>query len=153
MILVRPSAAGRRRWIVRTTKSPPSASSVNSSPSIISVSRIKIGSSPGGVIVNAVPTANGPSIVMDSMPSFHCGHAATSDHCRQTAVALAAVSTLYSYSHMRFLLHVLYLTCAQIIFIQMICQQTICEDERYPLVCGESRWDACAWRRSAARLG
>ena len=59
-----------------------------------------MGSSPGGVIVNVVPTANGPSIVIFSMPSFHCGHAAMSDQCRHIASGAAAVSTLCSYSHM-----------------------------------------------------
>jgi hypothetical protein len=58
------------------------------------------GSSSGGVIVNFVPTANGPSISIFSMPWFHSGHAAMSDQRRHRASAGALVSTLCSYSHM-----------------------------------------------------
>src|SRR5690242_12702296 len=99
MILVSPAAAGSSRCSVRTTKSPASISSVNDSPGLISVSRIRIGSSPGGVMVNTVPTSNGPSTVIVSMPSFHCGQDAMSAQWRHSASGAALVSSPYSYSH------------------------------------------------------
>ena len=51
-------------------------------------------------MVNTVPTANGPSTSIVSMPSFHCGQAAMSAQCRHSAAASALVWWLYSYSHM-----------------------------------------------------
>src|SRR5262245_22029747 len=62
--------------------------------------RKRTGSSPGGVIVKVVPTADGPSISIFSMPSFQLGHAAMSDQRRHSAAWVAVVSTLCSYSHM-----------------------------------------------------
>src|SRR5215470_8064985 len=121
MIQVRPPGAGSSRCTVRTVKSPPSISSVNSSPGVISARRIRIGSSPGGVIVNVVPAANGPSISIFSMPSFHCGHRAISDHRRQTASGAALVWMLCSYSHMI----PPYLDYAKTNCVQTICQQTM----------------------------
>src|SRR5690348_12103145 len=93
------SAAGSSRCSVRTTKSPASISSVNDSPGLTSVSRIRIGSPPGGVMVNTVPTANGPSTVIVSMPSFHCGQDAMSAQWPHSASGAALVSSRYSYSH------------------------------------------------------
>jgi hypothetical protein len=55
-------------------KLPASISSANSSLGTISTRRSVMGSPSGGVIVNVVPTANGPSVSIFSMPSFHCGH-------------------------------------------------------------------------------
>src|SRR5215471_15327942 len=97
---VRPPGSGSSRCIVRTTKSPASIWSVNDSPDTISTMRNRTGSSPGGVIANVVPTANGPSISIFSMPSFQLGHAAKSDQQRHNASRVAFVSTLCSYSHM-----------------------------------------------------
>ncbi len=51
-------------------------------------------------MVNVVPTANGPSTSIASMPSFHWGQAAMSAQWRHSAPASALVSWLYSYSHM-----------------------------------------------------
>src|SRR5580698_3239269 len=100
MILV-PDPIGSSRCTVRTAKSPASMTSVNSSPGTISVSRIVTGSSsPGAVMVNVVPTSNGPLTSSAAMPAFQVGQAAMSDQCRHTAAGLAAVSTLCSYSHM-----------------------------------------------------
>src|SRR5215471_12907535 len=86
--------------MVRTTKSPASISSVNDSPGTISTMRKRTGSSPGGVMVKVVPTANGPSISIFSMPSFQLGHVAISDQRRHSASRVAVVSRLCSYSHM-----------------------------------------------------
>ena len=66
---------------------------MNSSPGTTSVRRIWISSSAGGVIVKAMSATNGPPMVIFSMPSFHWGHAAISDHGRQTSSGAAMVST------------------------------------------------------------
>jgi hypothetical protein len=57
-------------------------------------------SSPGGVITIVLPTANGPRSSIRSTPAFHSGQRSTSAQSRQTAWALALVSTLCSTAHM-----------------------------------------------------
>ena len=51
-------------------------------------------------MMNVVPTSNGPSTSIVSMPSFHRGQAGMSAQCRHSAPAPALVSMLYSYFHM-----------------------------------------------------
>src|SRR4051812_32031830 len=79
--------------------SPPSITSVNCSPGTTCVSVMRIGSPSGPVMVKLVPSANGPSMVTVTTPTFQVGQDATSDHCHHRAAADAPVSTECSYSH------------------------------------------------------
>src|SRR5512133_1251901 len=97
----RSSPAASTRCVLRTRKSPPSASSTNSSGSMASAMPSSTGSSPGGVIKIVLPTANGPRSSIRSTPAFHSGQRSTSAQSRQTAGALAVVSTLCSTAHMK----------------------------------------------------
>src|ERR1700735_1267808 len=99
MTLVPPDASDVKRCTVVTMKSPASMTSTNNSPGTISLRVIVTGSSPGGVMVNDVPTSNGPSTSIFSIPAFQAGHPAMSDQTCHTVVASADVSTLCSYSH------------------------------------------------------
>jgi hypothetical protein len=58
-------------------------------------------SSPGGVIRIVLPTANGPRSSIRSTPAFHSGQRSTPAQSRQTARAVALVSTLCSTAHTR----------------------------------------------------
>src|SRR6266516_5500627 len=92
------------RWTVRTTISPNSASSTNSSGSTASAIRSSTGSSPIGVITILLPAANGPTCSIRSMSLFHAGHPGTSAHSRQISSGAALVSMLCSVAHMTDLL-------------------------------------------------